>query len=229
VHKVACYIAVFGAYDDIRPPLVIDPGVRYVAFTDHASADVPAPWERVEIRPDNPTLDNRRLKALAHHEWFDGATTIYLDGVYQLRVSPAAIIDAMPADVDLWLTAPSDEVRGADGGPFTLIDEVCQIIDGRKANLRGVVQQAVTYAAAGLDMTTPAMRCGFLVRRPTPAAARFGQAWWSQIRRHTHRDQLSFHVAAEASGVRWASFDRHVRNRLVKRRKHARARPTTWA
>jgi hypothetical protein len=234
---IICYMAVFrdrdgNPYDPIRPPRVVDPACRYICYTDYAAADVPKPWERVEFNSVGaPELANRYVKigcpTMAGVD--KQAHTLYLDGVYELRVKPTDILAEMPDDVDVWVAEAATSVhRDAPGGVFTLAHERQQILDGCKADADAVERQWRSLLERGIDPNTRCVRCGIVLRRPTCEARDFSTRWWREVLHHTHRDQLSFHIAARDSGVRWGTITHEQRNRWFKRHSHAASRPTQW-
>src|SRR5205085_856941 len=64
--RFCVYTALFGDYDELRPPLYVPPGLNFICFSDRRR-DVSG-WEvRVlDLEFDNPVLNNRIIKILPY-------------------------------------------------------------------------------------------------------------------------------------------------------------------
>jgi hypothetical protein len=120
---------------------------------------------------------------------------------------------------DLWITAPSLSVTGVDGRRPTIEDEAELVIGKQQAASGDILRQLGEYRIWGGGMLH-VMRCGWMVRKLNRRVVDFEHRWWRHLQRYTHRDQMSFPVAARDSGLQWASIDSITRNTWTKRHKH---------
>jgi hypothetical protein len=184
--SIVVYTAIFGSYDQLVQPAVVDPAVRYVCFTDRPIAR-PGAWNvrLVDADEATPTRCNRKYKLLAHRWFPDAAWTIYLDGNGRLMQHPAEVI----------------EQAHAAGGSFLTVtwhwDRRCVYAEGREViRLRRdskaiVTDQLDRYRREGLPPRAGLYACGLLIRRRCPEAEQVNEAWWAQVQRGSQRDQLS--------------------------------------
>lgn len=210
------YTAIFGGYDTLRQPSVVEPGVRYVCFTDAAVAH-PGAWEIITVDPDQwggPILSNRRYKILPHVYFPAASATIYHDGNHALRVKPSTIIEQMPVDVDLMVSDPVER-------HWRIQDELDAVCDRGMAIPSEARAQVEHYQREGLDVSRRAVRAGRLIRRNNERCRDFGDAWWAEVSTRTHRDQLSFDYCADTTGLRWQRFDVPTRLKWFSQRRHA--------
>lgn len=98
---------------------------------------------------------------------------------------------------------------GAVRHPFraNAYEEAEQLIRMKKDIPELIRQQMASYRADGFPATVPLCETGFLVmdlqRRETKAAL---DLWWSEINRHSRRDQLSFEYACWKTGAKCVSL-----------------------
>jgi hypothetical protein len=177
--------------DVVRPPLVVDPKVRYLCFSDTAVAP---PYEWIPIDPSaTPMLAARRIKILSDHPALTGAdATCYHDASYQLT-------DTL-AWARRWIRAA--DVLALNHPNRTQIEQEALAI-ARYGYLTPAAAQAHVsrYRAAGFVHNE--LSCtGLVVRRRSPAVAIFNRWWWAEAQQWGGRDQGSFNYALWATGMR---------------------------
>ena len=94
--KIIAYTARFGDTDLLRPPVLVDPRVRYLCFGDQPTDVAPYEWIHLPSEAD-PRLASRRLKVLADHPLLATAkVTVWHDASYQLTSSPRWMMSTVP-------------------------------------------------------------------------------------------------------------------------------------
>lgn len=103
--KVVVYTAICGNYDLLQPPLISNPNVDYLCFTDQEQLHIPDPWEKVPL-PDRkdvpPRLKARTVKLLPHlflEDKYD--FSIWIDGNTKLITDPEKLCDDIPGTADI--------------------------------------------------------------------------------------------------------------------------------
>lgn len=80
--RLLVYTCVFGGYDRVFPPVLVEPTVDYVIVTDNADMHVPG-WRTKLVEfadSSNPKTENRRIKMLGHRMLGEYDASVYLDG-----------------------------------------------------------------------------------------------------------------------------------------------------
>ena len=182
---ITVYSAVFGNYDRVRDPEVINHDCRYVLYTDKLQK-TPGIWEQQTIRLEG--LEefrlNRWCKTHSHLLFPKAKWTIYVDGQLQLTVDPVQLVrECLQWSPESQLFLFRHHERQC------LYDEAEAILRIRKDRRPIVQAQIARYAAKGFPKNWGLFLGGFLIRRQ-PCAA-FNKLWWDEIRTGSHRDQIS--------------------------------------
>jgi hypothetical protein len=186
------YTALFGNYDILLPPLVIDPEWEYIVFTDNAF-DAPAPWQvRVEQRP-HPDLRK------ASRYYLDQSCLVLPEAEYtvmhganaQLNCSPTSLLSFLGSNDIAVFKHPHRE---------SVYDEEKAVIALGKDRLEHTAPQMERYRQEGFP-GTQLCACGLLVRHSTLALDEFEKAWWKEVQIGSYRDQLSFDYCRWKLGI----------------------------
>lgn len=181
---VTVYTAIFGAYDTLKPVEWSD--TRFVCFTDQDIEIDGWNIERVARQFNDPQREARMYKILSH-QWIDARYSIWQDGSGKLGISPSEIIELL-GDRDIAVFAhPSRKC---------IYDEAQVVIATGKAVPAAVHSQIYKYLDSDYPRGNGLVATGLVVRRHTPEMVRLNNAWWSEVMRHTNRDQLSFNYVA---------------------------------
>lgn len=213
--KIVVYTVVLGRYDAIRPPLVVNPDVSYVAITDGSA---PAPWQ--VVRPPRSKLSRvrqtRHLKLLAHKLFPDADWTIYYDGQLQLAVDPVALL----SECEAWGPAELYLFRHQDREClYAEATEVVRIGKDQRANVTPVIER---FRRQGVPERAGLYLGGMLIRRRWSCDA-FNARWWSHVAAGSHRDQISLPVALAESGVQFTALPAMWWGHFFLRHKHTMA------
>lgn len=189
---IMIYTAVFGNYDTLR-------SARYpsLCFTDGKLSAV-AGWNYKTIFADkDPKWANRHCKILIH-EHLDVGYSIYHDGNIEMLVAPREAIERWLKDTDIAVFAHPRR--------NCVYDEAEACIREGKAQAGMVHPQMARYRREGYPEGAGLAACWVLIRRHTPEAKRFNEAWWAEYTRGAKRDQLSFNYVCWKSGIRYATI-----------------------
>jgi len=213
--RVVIFTAIFGDYDRLKQPDKPNPTARYVCFTDQAIAD-PGWWEIVPTvqTESTPARENRKWKILAHRWFPDADWWIYIDGHMQLRNDPFNLLIALPRDqspgraVDVYVT--QHELHNC------AYAEAAWVAEHRYDRQDVLDAQVARYRAEGYPEQNGCCYCNLLVRRNTPQVREFNETWWREVASGSHRDQISFPVAAWRCGMPYCAMPQRARDRYVR-------------
>lgn len=148
----------------------------------------------------HPRMNAKIYKVLAH-KFVNTEYSIWIDGSVRLLVPPEKLVDMMGplADCGVFRHCERDNIY----------DEANFVALKGKDDAHVVAEQIAEYRQAGFIQRNLGM-CGVIVRRHTEDIARRNERWWSEICRHSVRDQISFPVVFDGA-VRY--FDTVPMNR----------------
>ncbi len=188
------YTAVFGpSTERVRTPAVVEPGVRYLCFTDGDPA--PAPYETVQTPSTEakPHLSARRVKILAEHPSLAHGALLWHDASYRLLRGPRWVERRLAGGCDLAAmrharrTRIEEEALAIARYGYVTSDRAVALVAGYRAE---------GFAGEGLSSS------GLMGFRSSPAVSAFRRRWWEEALAWGGRDQGSMDYAAWASGCR---------------------------
>lgn len=187
---ITVYTVIIGNYDNLRPPGIIEPGVRYVCVTDQPLQC--EPWEIMPaFMPYESASRNSRIPKILAHLHFNSEYTIYHDGQYKLMAKPSQLID--------------ENLKAAD---IAFYRHPC-----RKSvyqEMETCRKEDIGYGDAMIKQVENYRRCGlgdglwagsFIARRSTYAVEIFNERWWSEYIGGCMRDQISLPMAQRITGI----------------------------
>lgn len=183
------YTAIFGDYDQLRP--AVGPA-HYVCFTDGCFEA--EGWEMIRVdrrQFDDPRREARMYKILAH-QWIDAGISAWQDGSGRLMDDPAQHLDGL----DLALFTHPERT--------CIYREADACVELGKGDTYYIAHQMDAYLRAGYPEQNGLAATGLLIRRHTSQVAALEDAWWSEVTRHTVRDQLSFDYVCWKLGVEYS-------------------------
>lgn len=192
--NLTVYTVLTGNRSELRPPKVIEPGVRYLAFTDAES--VPEPWEKVALDPRGLSAQRAsRMPKLCPFRYLpDADASIYHDASFALTVYPSAILAALPAG----------EHIGLHWHPCrSCLYEEAEVLIREKIGTAALVEQQVArYRAARMPERWGLWAAGMIVRRHLPDTLHFSTKWWDEFEHGCERDQIALPYVAWSLNVR---------------------------
>lgn len=196
---ITVYTVILAGYDNLHPPAVAEPGVRYVCITDEP-IHCP-PWEiRLAWRPYESDRRNSRIPKILAHLYFGSEFTIYHDGCFSLQIEPSRLVESFLNDADIALYR--HPCRTSIYEEHTACERD-QIGDGPEMNA-----QVERYRSIGIG---PGLWAGgFIARRNSQAVAEFNETWWREFRRGCERDQIALPAAIFMSGLKVHTVDADI-------------------
>lgn len=178
----AIYTVITGNYDTLRPPLVRSLEYDYICFTDNADLSCDG-WEMRRIDPaEDPCRQQRAIKIMPHKYLPEYQQTVYIDGSHQQIGDFGTFLDQEFSGSWLLKLHPSRKCIYQEG-------EAC--IKLGKATKEAVHSQLHAYLAEGMPADAGLYETGVMVRDNQADVNAICEDWYSEIEKHTHRDQLS--------------------------------------
>lgn len=190
---ITVYTSATNGRDGLREQQCTD-GAKFIAFVDAPSAS-PSVWAQT-LAPDlcKSARRNARMCKILSHQYVDTEYSVWMDANVSLAVPARRLVDDYLADADLAV--------------FRHRTRDCTYEEGERCGELGLDDRAVIaeqlrrYRANGLPGKLGLPETTVVIRRHGEAVRRFNDAWWSELCRHSVRDQISFMYAARSSGLR---------------------------
>jgi hypothetical protein len=188
---IVVYTAITGGRDRLRDDQETG-GSEFRAYVDRRSGS--AVWRELPAydRFLSPRRNARIHKILAH-QFVDAGYSLWMDGNVALRVPPMRLVEAWLGDCDI--ATFRHRTRG------------CTYEEAAACREKGLDDPAViedqmgAYRASGLEPGAGLPETSVILRRHSRRVELFNNCWWSELCRHSVRDQLGFMHAARRSGV----------------------------
>ncbi|MFX1383562.1 MAG: glycosyltransferase domain-containing protein [Promethearchaeota archaeon] len=185
---IVIYTAVFGNYDILAEPKIINPKVKYICFSDE-KLDCP-PWEVIVVKPEfkDLRLENRKYKILAHKFLNNYKYSIYLDANYTILCDLSIYVEEWLGDNDIAVQKhPSRNC---------IYEEAKKCIIAKIDSRKKIKKQIKKYKKEGYPPDYGLTDNGLIIRKHTEKIKEFNNAWWDEINNHSIRDQISFKYIA---------------------------------
>lgn len=181
------YTAIFGKYDKLRSPTVVNHTWDYVVISDWDAIDMVGPWLNRKIKPTlEPRRESRKQKILCPFP--DAQFTVWHGGNIQLKVDPDKFISLLG----------NDDIMAFKHPHRKCLYQEAKICKDWKLDDSGIIDaQMSRYQKEGFPSNYGLTSCWFLVRRNNERVREFNHMWWNEVSRGSVRDQLSFDY------VRW--------------------------
>ena len=154
--RICVYTALFGDYDELRPPAYKPPGVDFICFSDKPL--VAPGWEirLIDLPDSSPAMKNRRLKILPYEILSEYDCSLYLD-------SNLVLLGDFSRLYSLWLR----------GQPFvawrhpqrcSVFDELYVLLASSRVDPSKIIDQYVFFSEQGVPDYVPMIEASFLWR-----------------------------------------------------------------
>lgn len=195
--KIAVYTSIVGGYDTIKLPERLDGRLDYILFTDNPAPDTGVFRIRpIEYHSFDPTRSARFVKTHPHMLLGDYDMAVWID-------ANILILDDIYPLIESFLS--SGKPVGAIPHPLrqSLEEEVEACIGLTKDDPDPMRDQLAKYREEDSlpDELIESNLMMFDLRNAR--IADFLDAWWTEIDRHSRRDQLSLTYALERTGTDW--------------------------
>ena len=185
---------------DIPKPVKRQNGFDYIMFTDNKDLTVQG-WD---VRYTNKP--QRHLKLYPFEELKDYDASIYIDGNISIVGNMANFIGSINSD----FTTFKHPLRNC------FIQEHYECINRNKAEPDLIREQLAYNIKLGLEPNKGMYQTGVIYRRHTDDVKAFCADWLNELKKFTHRDQLSimtavFNTGFKPNGIDWRLFNKFFR------------------
>lgn len=196
---ITVYTVILGGYDHLWPPAVIEPGVRYICYSDEPLRC--APWEiQPAFQPYPEAHRNSRIPKILAHLHADTEYSIYHDGCLTMSAKPSDLIKAHLQDAQIAMyrhpcrKSVEEEL------------ECCARLG--IGHDRMMERQVERYRAHGLAEGLWAG--GVIIRKHTDIVALLNEVWWREYIGGCTRDQIAFPFARLGVGLKVHTIDADI-------------------
>jgi hypothetical protein len=159
--------------------------------------DAPPPerlgWEARIVRPPYPNnlARSNRYYKLQPHAHLMADRVLYMDGRMRLNANPADVLAAFQDEAG----ADHDVFMPAHSLGHMAYDEPDWVLQKGITSPSVIREQVQRYEEAGMPRDLPACQAGVFIAKLNDRTREFFNAWWAEVERYSHRDQISFPYA----------------------------------
>lgn len=181
------YTAIFGRYEELKDPLVVTPGWRYICFTDQPFTS--KVWEIIQ-HPicETPQLTARAIKILPH-KYLPAYTkkSIWIDGSFTIN-----------CNLNEWwerrFTSPFSCIKHPIRN--CVYEEAAACVKHNRGNAAQINNQIRKYRQLGVPARNGIISSGILMREHSKIVFDFCEKWHQELINNSTRDQLAFAFVA---------------------------------
>jgi len=208
--QLAIYTAIFGSYDDLIEPEFIPDNCEFICFTDNKNLKS-STWN-VIYQPTIYSIANRnakKFKVLPHRYLKKYKYSIWIDGNMLVRGDVNEIINSTLVDSNVAFFSHANNVLDSRSCAYQEAQYILDIgqknyerkphrgILAWKDNPEVIVAQMEKYIAAGFPQGHELITGMVIARKHNEAdSIKVMEDWWTEIKYHSKRDQLSFNYCA---------------------------------
>lgn len=210
--RKAIYTVITGNYDTVKEIECKLDGWDCFLFTDNPEIQSTT-WQVIRLqKDDNPLLQQRRLKMLAHQVLPDYDITLYIDGSMTLYSNPDSLIKQHYKGGFLTIKHPARS---------TVNQEAEAIIKLKKDNAEAIRKhlkklQRQTRMPANYAL----FESGFIIRDKSAEAITLNNRWWIMFQDGVKRDQICLPFASFMEKIKVNTIPATIRNQYIKLSKH---------
>ena len=186
--KMVIYTAITGEYDNLHDPLFVDKNLTYVCFTNNKKikSDI---WNIEYIHDDklDHTYLSKKIKLFPDLYLKEYDTSIWVDGKLGIKEDIRNYVIRYERDKSI-LCFPHYERE-------CIYEEAGVCLHYKKGNKNKIIRQMSDYYQNGYPINNGLYEMACIVRQHNDALVRkIMTDWYQEIRRYSHRDQISFPV-----------------------------------
>lgn len=196
------YTAIFGDIgDQLHTPQNQPDGVEFIAYVDDPSPKTKNGWQ---LRAANWTRPNKRKQARHHkclvHELFpDAKMSLWVDGCLTPRQNVRQMAEYLLNGHDICMFEHQER--------NCVYQEVEACIKLQKDIPDLIRKQVQRYRDDSYPYHNGLAETTAVFRRHTPLIQQLNELWWSEIREHCARDQISVDYCCWKLGIEYAHFE----------------------
>ena len=200
MNKKVIYTTIFGGYDDLTEPHYVPDDWDFVCFTD---TDLKSKnWKIVKTTPfyNDNTRNAKQYKVLPHRHLSDYEYSIFIDGNMTIRNNPDELIANYLSNSNV---AFFDHNKNLLDPRDCIYKEAETIFEfGRrngnyKDNPELIKSQMEKYISEGYPKNNGLITGMIIIRKHNEKdCVKVMEDWWTEIKYHSRRDQLSFNYVA---------------------------------
>ena len=184
--SLVVYTAIIGDYDDLRDPLIVEPGVSYVCYTDqkHIKSDV---WDIRyidEVPEEKRAICVREYKMLPHKFFPEYESSIWVDASIKIVGKLTELIEKYQRYANFLLMPHCDGICAYD----QIFSYVVYLFTQKSI----AIKQLTKYLNEQYPEDNGLMMGGFLVRNHNDSKIiRTMEDWYHEVCFYSSRDQIS--------------------------------------
>lgn len=188
--KCVVYTAIYGEKDTLKEPLVVNPDIDYLCFTDNKSikSDV---WKVVyhpAIHTD-PVRSAKVFKVKPHEFLSEYDISLWVDANFVIKTDLQTFFEKSN-----FLSKAGMMLFQHDQGRNCIYDEASTIMHDRKDDPNLVLAQMKKYREEGYPTQRGLSANSIMLKKHNdPVIMALGDLWWSEIEKYSRRDQLSLY------------------------------------
>jgi hypothetical protein len=184
--KKVVYTCIFGNYDFLRDPLIVNETWDYICFTDQNIKSNVWIIEKIpaECLEESPLKIQRKIKLLPHRYLPEYEISIWIDGNIQMVVDPDKFVKKYGKMSFNTMAHPER---------ICIYEEMEICIRMGKETREKVDILREKYQNEGLPQDNGLIQSGILIRKHLEREIKLiDEMWWSLVKDYSHRDQLCF-------------------------------------
>jgi hypothetical protein len=211
--KVVVYTSIFGGYDNLIQDHFELPGVDFLCFTDCEFTSTT--WQVRKALPmyTDPNRNAKKYKVLPHRYLSDYDYSIWIDGNIKIVGDVRELLTQKLYQLYDHMQVESYDRRNCIYDEASAILKFGSINSQRypekgiknwKDNPQLITKQMEKYQAAGYPIQNGLATTPIMVRQHNhPDVIKHNEDWWTEIKYHSKRDQLSFDYVAWKNGFKY--------------------------
>lgn len=184
LNKLVVYTAIFGNYDELNEPDVVNSDIDYICFTDNPNL-VSANWKikLVKRKQSDSVLESRMYKLLPH-KLFNAEYSLWMDANLKIKGNLLSFVKENIKDKEILLIPHFER--------DCLYEEGGKCICNHRDNAFDIINQLKVYLDRGCPQHVGLYCGGVLARKHgTENMIRFDELWWQHFQKFSKRDQIS--------------------------------------
>lgn len=173
------YCVIFGPYEELKDPLIITDGWRYVCFTDQPFRS--SVWEIRQVETSKDKRMHSREYKINFDRYIDDEFSIYIDGSFTINCNLT----------DWWdkhFKAPATFVQHPRRN--CVFEEIRTCIKRKRCDEMKLRRQERAYRGQ-IRRGQGIIQSGLMMRQRTPEVIKLMREWWDELQKYSTRDQIS--------------------------------------